>query len=200
MDTVIAGEGRIQVATDGSLVFTPASEFAGTAVIPYSIRDNGNPQAEAGATVYILIKPLVPDLKPVITVQPSTIHGTTNLTVTVDVQEVNKVPTSGLVTVYVVKNRLITLTYDSAATTINGKTVQNALWTMDGSSNPSYYVLTTTAVVPPGAVLSFGFNGVFTPGATKGQISITSIITAQSGGETNSGNNLDAENINFFEN
>lgn len=199
MDTVIAGKGRIQLKADGSFVFTPVAGFTGTVVIPYTMKDTGVPEADARASIYILIKPVVPDLTPVITVQPVSIHGTTNIAVVVDVHEINQIPASGLVTVYVVKSRLISLTFDSAATIINGMPVQNAKWTIDANSNSGYYILKTKELIPPGAMLSFGLTGVFTPGATSGKISVTTIITPKSGGEENSANNLDAEPIDFYE-
>ena len=82
---------------------------------------------------------------------------------------------------------------------ISGMPVQNAKWTIDASSNSGYYILKTKELILPGAMLSFGLSGVFTPGATSGRISVTTIITPKSGGEENSANNLDAEPIDFYE-
>jgi hypothetical protein len=154
--------------------------------------------ATASATIYLLIKS-GPDLSPVITVLPSSIHGTTNITVVIDVTEINNISSSGQTTVNLIKNRLISLVFDPLATSIDGKPVQNSKWTFDAVSNSSYYILKTNETIPAGGVLSFGFTGTLTPGATDGKINMTTIVMPGSGKEENLANNLDVEPIYFYE-
>jgi hypothetical protein len=109
------------------------------------------------------------------------------------------VSTSGAVTLYVSKSPLINLTFNSLATVIGGKSVQNNGWTFDGISDPDYYILTTNRVINASGRLSFGLNGVLTPGSTSGVIPITTIIFPGSGGEINPVNNTDPDSITFFQ-
>jgi glucose/arabinose dehydrogenase len=65
-----------------------------------------------------------PDLTTILHAQPSTVNGTTPVSLVVDVFELNSAPTSGSITVYITKDPLLTLTFDPALTTLGGKTVQ----------------------------------------------------------------------------
>ncbi|MBD2751394.1 DUF6923 family protein [Spirosoma validum] len=141
---------------------------------------------------------IAPDLTPIIYARPSTVYGTTNLTVVVDVVELLNVPTSGLITVKVTRDAKVSLVFPPSATLINGRSVQNSIWTYDGS-DPNYYVLTTTEVVPAGDRLSFGFTGVLTPGATTGTLTISPVIIGGSGSEIRVNNNVDADKIDYFQ-
>ncbi len=195
-DTTIAGKGRLQLQANGSYVFTPVTGFVGTVVIPYTAIDNGVPQARSVATLYILVKE-VPDLTPVLTISPSTIAGTTNINVVVTINEINNTYTAGAITVYLVKHRLISLTFNPVDAVINGIPVSNSAWTIDATSNPNYYILTTNAVINGGGSLSVGLTGVLTPGATNGRINMTTVILPASGREENSFNNNHSVPINF---
>ena len=77
--------------------------------------------------------------------------------------------------------------------------MQNASWTFDGTSNPVYYILKTNAVINANGKLSFGLNGVLTPGSTSGVVAITTIIGAGSGGEVNPVNNTDPDSVTYFQ-
>lgn len=87
------------------------------------------------------------------------------------------------------------------ATTIDVHTVQNSAWTFTGPSG-GFYTATTTNVIN-GSVgtgkLSFGLNGVLTPGATQGTATFSAIIVGGSGGETRIDNNNDADKIDYFQ-
>lgn len=51
--TTITGVGTITLNADGTYEFTPDADFVGTVVIPYSICDDGTPQACDEATLYL---------------------------------------------------------------------------------------------------------------------------------------------------
>ncbi|GAB4040891.1 hypothetical protein GCM10028774_47100 [Spirosoma jeollabukense] len=185
--------------TAGNLVSTPGAVAAGTYYAFYL--SSGGCYSPASAAITVTIATCgTPDLTPIMTVLPSTVYGTTNITIVTDVYEVNSVATTGPTSIYISKDALITVTFNSAATFLNGKIVQNSAWTFDAVSNSSYYILTTTQSISGGGKLSFGLNAVLTPGATTGAATVSSTILGGSGGETNAGNNTDSEKINYFAN
>ncbi|SFC69488.1 hypothetical protein [Spirosoma endophyticum] len=49
--------------------------------------------------------------------------------------------------------------------------------TFDATSHPDAYILTTNTVIGVGSKLSFGLNGVSTPAATKGTLTVSAVIT-----------------------
>ena len=169
-----------------------------TASIPFQPNDNANVlSANTGAAKVPVYE--LPDLTPIITVAPTTMYGTTNFVTRVDVYNLAQdTASNGLITVYVTKSALINYTFNPTMTSAAGSSVQNNVWTMDATSNSSYYLFTTNTPIEPQAVLSFGLNGTLTPGATQGQLTNTSVIYPGSGSETNFINNTDAETINYF--
>ncbi|SFC90247.1 hypothetical protein [Spirosoma endophyticum] len=138
----------------------------------------------------------VPDLSILLYTLPSTLYGTANFNVVVNVLELNSVATNGLITVYLAKDPQVSLSFNSAATNMGGRMVQNNLWTFDGTSHADFYILTTPGL-GAGGLLSFGLDGVLTPGPTKGTLTISSILVG--GGEVNVGNNSDADQIQYFQ-
>lgn len=199
-DSTIAGKGRFQLAADGSFIFTPEAGFRGTVTLPYAIRDNGSPVASASGSVHIMVKGFIPDLTPTVAVTPGEIHSTTSISLMVEIKEINVVPTNGTITVYLVKNKLMPLQFSAATVQLNGVPVQNAQWTVDGTSNPGYYILRTTQSIVAGTKHTIGFTGTFTPGAATGKINCTTTITRSSGEEENATNNTYAVPILYFEN
>ncbi|MBD2753907.1 putative Ig domain-containing protein [Spirosoma validum] len=140
-----------------------------------------------------------PDLTPILYTRPTTVYGTTTITVVVDVVELMGNPTSGLITVRVAKDAKVSLSFDPGATAINGRDVQNSRWGFDADSNPNYYTLTTSSTVAPGDKLSFGFSGTLTSGATTGVLTLSPVIMGGSGGEVRVNNNVDADKIDYFQ-
>jgi hypothetical protein len=55
--------GTIQLAADGSFVYTPDNAFKGVDQFTYKVCDNGNPQQCSEATVYLLIQQLKTECK-----------------------------------------------------------------------------------------------------------------------------------------
>lgn len=61
----VSGKGLFILNEDGTFSFTPESGFTGPVSFTYTTCDNGTPAACAGATVYIVVLPVVnPDLTP----------------------------------------------------------------------------------------------------------------------------------------
>ncbi|WP_223860183.1 ExeM/NucH family extracellular endonuclease [Spirosoma validum] len=139
------------------------------------------------------------DLVPIIYARPTVQNGPGDVTVVVDVLEINNVASSGLITVKVSKDTKISLTMSGTATSVNNRTVQNSVWTFDGTSDLGYYVLTTSQPVAAGDRLSFGLEGTLTPNTTTGSLTINSVVLGNSGGETKVNNNIDVDKIEYFQ-
>ncbi|MDQ6479000.1 Ig-like domain-containing protein [Dyadobacter sp. LHD-138] len=200
--SITDSKGTFTLLSDGSFTFEPATGFSGPIDFAYTTCDNGTPSACASATLHLFVSP-VPDLVVILTVRPGNVTGTTNITLVGDVYNVPVSSTStngSIITVYVAKNSLINLTLNSAATLVGGKTVQNSIWTFDGNSNPSFYILKTNAVIGDSDLRSFGLEGTITPGSSSGKLNLTAFIDSGSGGEVNDLDNSDSESILFYKN
>ena len=138
----------------------------------------------------------VPDLAALLYVLPATTYGTTNVSAVVKVIELSSVPTSGTVTVYITKDPLIPFSFNPTATSVGARSVSNSAWSFDGSTNPDFYVLTTTHVIGAGSALSFGLDAVFNPGRTKGSMNLSSLVIGEA--EIKVDNNSDADKIDYF--
>ncbi|MBD2757499.1 hypothetical protein [Spirosoma validum] len=200
--TITAPTGvSLEYSLDGtnfqsSTVFSPVTPGSYSVTARYT---NSVGCVSTPAAVTVTATACVPDLSPVIYARPSTIYGTTPITVVVDVIELLGTPTSGTVVVYLSKDAKVSLNYDMSATLINSRSVQNSAWTVDASSNSNYYILTTSNVVPAGDKLSFGFTGTLTPGATTGTVTMSTVIKGGGGGEVRVNNNVDADKIDYFQ-
>ncbi|SFF26148.1 PQQ-dependent sugar dehydrogenase [Spirosoma endophyticum] len=139
-----------------------------------------------------------PDLATILYAQPSSVNGTSPVSLVVNVFELNVVPTSGPIKVYVTKDPLLTLTFDPSATSLGNRPVQNGLWQFDGVSNATAYVLTTTQTTGTSGKLSVGLSGQLTPGNTKGNLNISVVVEGSGVGEVKLTNNADAERIEYF--
>ncbi len=54
----VANAGTLNINTNGTYTFTPASGFTGVASVPYTIHDSGLPEASSTATLRITVSPL----------------------------------------------------------------------------------------------------------------------------------------------
>ncbi|UFH54120.1 hypothetical protein [Spirosoma sp. KNUC1025] len=152
-------------------------------------------------TTTLTVKPSIiprPDLSPVIYSAPTTQYGTSQLTVVVDVFELKSTATTQTIRVFINKAPQITLSLPAGATSVGGRSVQNADWSFSDSEDPDYYVLTTTSVIGAGNKLSFGLMGTFTSGSTSGTIALVSVVEPFSGGELQVNNNMDSDRIDYF--
>lgn len=141
--------------------------------------------------------PLLADLIPITYTLPTTQYGTTDFTVVVDVFDLLTTPTNALITVYVTKDPLAVMAFNSNAVFIGGKSVQNNIWTLN-NSNDNFYIFTTNEVIAGNGHKSFGLTGVLTPGNTQGSLTVSTTIMGGSGGEGNISNNTDADKIDYF--
>ena len=168
---------------------------APTTSTTYSV--TGTTAAGCTSSTSVTVK-FPPDLTPTIFARPQVLNGTTDVTVVVDVVEINGVASTGTIQVRVSKDNQISLTRPVNATSVRGRPVQNSVWTFD-DSNEAYYLLTTTSSVAAGNKLSFGLTGVATPGASSGTLAISTAIIGKSGGEVRTNNNIDADKIDYFQ-
>lgn len=135
-----------------------------------------------------------PNLSPSILIAPAIIEGPTNINVFVNVYEFNDVPTSGLIQIYILKDPLYTLSFNPNATVLAGENVSNASWTLN-NSDPLYYILTTSQIIPASGSLSAGMSGIFNPGASRGQTVVSVLVYPESGGEIDDSDNADDDTI-----
>ena len=140
----------------------------------------------------------VPDLSPSITASPNIMNGTTSFSVIVEIFEVLNVPTNGSeILVRITKDPRMTFTFNTAATMIGSSTVNNSVWTYDGS-NPIFHIFKTNVVISAFGVSTFGFQATFTPGQSQGKFTLTASLNSGSGGEVRTDNNQDAEILDYF--
>ena len=146
-----------------------------------------------------------PDLTPRISVIPAIVHGTQVLEVVLSAVEVGGVTATngGAITVRIPKNPLLSnFVWNPAQTTApaNGNiSVQNSIW--NATQDASYYIFTTTTVIPKSSQRRLAFYVTLTPGATDGTFSLpVNIPNGAGGGEANLLNNQDAEQIEYFAN
>ncbi|GAB4042033.1 hypothetical protein GCM10028774_52600 [Spirosoma jeollabukense] len=137
-----------------------------------------------------------PDLVPIIFALPSLTYGTSSISVVVNVLELNSVASNEIITVKLARDSRLVLNFDPLAGLIGGRPVQNSAWNFD-DSDADFYVLTSKQIFPALGRMSFGLNGVISPGNTTGVFSIGSVVAA-SMGELNISNNGDAEVIHYF--
>ncbi len=188
-------------------VFTGTTDGTGTITIPnlpagiygpFVVSLNGGTPTSPGGSV-TLVNPVPADLTPIIYGRPSPVYNTSSIMVVVDVVELNNVPSSGLITVKISKDNLISLSFSASTTSLDNHTVQNSVWSFDDSSDENYYLLTTNSVVGAGGQLSFGLTGTLTPGFTTGTVTISAVVVSGSGGEVKVNNNTDADRIEYFQ-
>ena len=137
------------------------------------------------------------DLTPILYARPGLLYGPSSVTVVVDVVELNGVASSGTLTVRLTKDSKVSLSFPPSATSVGGRAVQNSVWSL--SSDPNYYVLTTSQPVGAGDKLSLGLTGVLSPGATTGMLSISAILLTTGMDEARTSNNADADKIEYFQ-
>ena len=136
------------------------------------------------------------DLTLTLYARPSTVYGSSPMTVIVTLSELNNVTTSGLITVRVSKDAAANLTFNPTLTTLGGRTVQNGSWSF--TSDDDYYSLTTTQAITAGGDLSFGLSGTLTPANKAGITNVGATLMQGSGGEIRMTNNSDADKIDYF--
>lgn len=195
---IVSGEGTWSVNLGtGEITFTPESGFTGDPTpITYTVDDNDGNTSNQAAVVVLYLHP---DVTPTITAEPNIMHGEQFYDIIVQVTELLGTPTLGLITVIIPKDIrwIFDGAYEQNAAFINGKPVENSLWTYE-DTDPSYHVFKRTNAITGGNYSKFGFKAIWNAGYTVGQYTITSQILSGSGSETRIDNNVDAERLDYF--
>lgn len=153
-----------------------------------SLAQTKQPAGKATSQKKVSTKP-VPDLVGLITINPDIIRNGMPIAAIIDVVETKKVPTSGLITVYVQKETsFVHFKFNPTATSIGSSNVQNADWSFDDTTNPRFYILTSRKVIAGGKMSTIGLTGLFTT-TSEGKSGISVTILKGSGGEINHLNN-----------
>jgi hypothetical protein len=140
-----------------------------------------------------------PDLTPRINLNPNNIIGQSTMEITVQVNEIKNVSTNGSpIVLYVDKLSFFSnFTFNSAQTTnAAGQPVQNSEFTIDATSNPDFYIITTNAVFK-NSLRRVTFSVTVTPGQTKGQTNVNVLLQNGSGGEDVFTNNSSFTTLTF---
>jgi len=156
--------------------------------------------AAAGTTAVITVGAAGnTDLTPIIEISPTIITGATgNFAAAVTVANVGSSASVGTIRVFVNKVNRIVPSFPGTATAVGPFAVSNSVWTLDATSNGSFYIFSTNSVIPVGGVLAFGWNGTLSTTNSNGTLSLTSTLPSGTGGDTNTANNGDSEGMSFF--
>jgi hypothetical protein len=192
------GPGSYRVAVDTSTL-PSVVQIAD----PDSILDNQTEllgQAVNIRTVDFGYRLAVPDLTPVITLEPNVMIGPTSFEVWVQCIELLGVDTSGTIRLRVPKDSRWTMNNWAAEQNltqlpVSGKPVDNSIWTMTQDANAFYF--TTNATILGQTQKNFGFSASWSSGFTVGGYTASVLIELGSGGEVRIDNNTDAERADY---
>lgn len=176
----------------------PSTNLTVTASSTVSVATHVVSNTLTNQNLYVVTATALSDLSPIVYARPFPIYGPSSFSVVVDVVELNGVATSGSFAVRVTKDQTINLSLDPDLSTVNGRPVQNSLWSLD-NSNPNYYILTPSQPVAAGDRLSFGLTGQLSPGASSGVVTVSSTVLPVTLLEASVSNNIDADKIDYFQ-
>ena len=185
------GNPTVAVAIDPTSDASPVSIY-------FKAIDNASQESVNTGIATLDFSLTTPDLTAIVYARPSTVNGIVPTTVVVSVVETNNVATTGIITVKVPIYTRLPLTFNSNATSVGGRLVQNSAWTLTSTAG-GVYTLTTNQSIAGKNILSFGLDGSLNPGPTTGSLSITATVVGGSGGEVKSSNNADADKIEYFQ-
>ncbi|MBD2751289.1 hypothetical protein [Spirosoma validum] len=182
------------------LAYAPAANTALTVTTSSTVNTTTDYVSNSltNQTLFVVTAKALSDLTPLLYARPTTVSNASDVTLVVDVVELNAVASSGTFTVRVTKDAKVFLNFPANATQVGNRSVQNSAWTFS-TTNPNYYILTTTQSVPAGDRLSFGLTGTLSPGATAGVVSVSSIILPTTTTEAKLTNNSDSDKIEYFQ-
>ena len=141
----------------------------------------------------------VTDITPVVTFLPGVASGSTPMAWQIKCQELLGVPTNGTITMVMPKDPRLSFSYDENKTSVGPFVLENAKWAYN-AANASFHIWTTTDVIPASGSSTFGFEALYTPENSTGEVTYTVTIITGSGGENNFLNNIDAETLVYFNN
>lgn len=206
----IPGKGAFVLNSDGTYTFSPLSGFTGTVALPYTVCDQGVPQACTQATLYVVVKQMVIDLTPTTDMDNLNFRSGENQDFIVNIFEILGSNTLQSPEVSFRINKIsgwditvpgLTLTTTnqsgiSGTSNVGGGTPNaNSKWYFRVSStspNSGYIIMTLKPgeIIPGNGGLQVGFNAARRSGTINGtNQNITVTIVAGSGGEENPNNN-----------
>lgn len=141
---------------------------------------------------------LIADLSPQLYARPTSVYGTSPVTVVVDVMELNGVSSAGLITLKITQDPQLNLSLPPDATTIDNRPVNNRVWQLSSPSE-GYYTLSTNQVVAAGGTLSVGLTATLTSAGNSGALTVSGLLVGGSGGEQKLLNNTASARIEYFQ-
>jgi len=161
--------------------------------------DNNANNASCNGEITLSLLATEPDLSMTMTLLPTLANGISDLVSTIKLNEINNISTDGTITVVLAKDPRLTINWDPTANAVGPFAVNNSNWNYD-DSNPSFIIWTSDNVIEGSSFSLFGFEAVYDPQMTTGNVSYTFTIFAESGGELNASNNIDVETVLFCSN
>jgi hypothetical protein len=143
----------------------------------------------------------IPDYSPNIQIAPNAITGVGSVKVIITISEL--LNRKSCTPVYVLVPRLeprYIFTFDPLLTNVVGSAVNNPNWQFF-STNPNFYIwkyIGTGGTFPAFGSSKFGYVGTYNPNDTDGQTTFSVQIFQGSGGENNTTNNTDSDNLIYF--
>jgi Bacterial Ig domain len=190
--------GTFSVTSTGDYTFTPTAGFTGTVNIPYTVCDNGNPQACASASVHIVVRSTsLPDLTPSQFFTSQLIQRGDSINMLVVIRNIGNGPTSDSVE--------FSITRYTAGTGITVVLNTNNTFVFDGDTytlNQSEFDVTVTPLrfnfkSKPGVVFNVGESKFFALTLLRGTsnsngniFSTVGIVSGTGGGESPTTNNI----------
>lgn len=183
-----SGVGTLEITnSSGDFTFTPAANFSGPGQFTYTTCDDGNPQACASATLYVLVDQPKPDLTPGIQVNISAINEGGSANITYNFSNLGPAVTDGSTVEFIIfkANSFGTLSMGSSPSG----------WTI--TDQGSYYSLTSNNVISVGLQNRVIFTATFQHDNDNEDavINFRTAIINGSGGETNYSNNTDEDPV-----
>jgi len=145
---------------------------------------------------------LCPDLSPIMTILPGNVAGASQVSVAVEVVEINSIDTDGsFILVRIPSDPRFVFVWDISLLSAALVPVNNSEWNYLGDNGfvHQFQYNGPNTVILAGQRASFGFIGFYDPQATDGQTTITATIVPTSGGECKLINNTDSERLVYFE-
>jgi hypothetical protein len=191
--TTTDSTGTFTLVANGAYTFTSVPNFIGTVNYPYTVCDNGTPQACAHATVHILVTKGPDYTLSILVDNPIYTNTDTSRDFVMAVYNVNNTLNKGAVQFKILQqlpNKRVASDPAQTTSTFNGGfAVQNNQWNI--TTQGSFYVFTLKpgVIIPPNGALFVGFQVIEPSTAPVGPQNLSSTITYQSGGDSNISNN-----------
>ena len=139
------------------------------------------------------------DITPIISFIPGVVNGPSPMAFQIRVQELLDVPTNGEITLVFPRDPRLTFAWEPTKSSVGPFALENSKWIYD-DTNATFHIWRSTEVIPALGSSTFGWEALYNPENSSGEVTYTITIISNSGGENNVLNNIDAETLVYFNN